>query len=58
MDSKISDENEQGRNLKRIHKIMGVSNRIQEMALKRRQSVREETKEEREERILVNFNFI
>jgi hypothetical protein len=50
-----ANENDPDRHLKKIQKIVGVSNRIQSMAAKRKQSIKLETKEEREERILVNF---
>lgn len=53
MDAKDFNENDPDKHLKRIHKIVGVSQRIQSMATKRRQSVKLETKEEKEERILV-----
>lgn len=52
---KYFDENDPDRHLKRIHKVVGVSGRIQLLATKRRRSIKLETKEERDERILVNY---
>ena len=43
------------RHLKRIHKVVGVSGRIQSLATRRRKSIRLETKEEKQERILVRL---
>lgn len=53
MEGKEFDDDDPNRYLKRIHKIVGVSGRIQNLVLKRRSSIKSETKEEREERILV-----
>lgn len=55
MEAKDFEESDIDRHLKKILKVAGVSNRIQSLATKRRQSVKAESKEEREERILVNF---
>lgn len=58
MEGKDYDENDPNRHLRRIQKIVGVSGRIQTLALKRRQSNKVETKEEKEERILVRKKLI
>lgn len=43
------------RHLKRLTKLVGISHRIQALALKKRRSIRTETKEERIAKILVSF---
>lgn len=53
MEQKDFDANDPDRHLKRIHKVVGVSGRIQSLATKRRKSIVLETKEEKQERILV-----
>lgn len=47
------DPNDPDRNLKKIGKLVGVSNQILRLAIKNRESIQTETSEEREERILV-----
>lgn len=44
------------RNLKRVEITVGVSARIQKLALKKRGSLKIESKEERNEKILVSFS--
>lgn len=55
MEQNYFDDNDPDRHLKRIHKVVGVSGRIQTLATKRRRIIKLETKEEKEERILVIF---
>lgn len=51
------DPNDPDRNLKKIGKLVGVSNQILRLAIKNRESIQTETSEEREERILVKKIF-
>lgn len=55
MDRSDFDNDDPDRHLKRIHKLVGISTKIQMMAAKRRSTFQEESKEERDERILVFF---
>lgn len=50
------DPNDPDRHLKRLAHVMGVSKRIQSLALKKRRSVKVETKEELTEKILVTWH--
>ena len=54
MDLAFFDPDDPDRHLKRLQKVVGISNRIQKIASKRRKSLKVITKEQRVAETLVN----